>query len=70
MPIVSGIFSNRYNDPEDYEEFIGAESFPYVILRESQEPEEWITEPNKQPVSFFERIVTMMKFQNVIKPQF
>ena len=73
MPIVSSSFSsNRYNDFDDYEDFCGLECFPYVSLREHEEPTPVLIEPNKQPQapSFFNRIFAMVKFQNRFKPQF
>jgi len=66
MPIVGGIFSNRYQEQEDYEYLYGAESFPYVILRETEKEQSIpvVTEKPKQQVSFFKKLLGMIKFPN------
>ena len=67
MPMVNGMFSNRYQEQEDYEFLCGAEAFPYVILRETDEPEPTaeVEESVKllQEVSFFKRLLSKIKFQ-------
>ncbi len=40
MPIVNGIYPNRFDDSDDFEDFCGMEHFPYILLREdvTEEP--------------------------------
>lgn len=64
MPITNGVFSNRYQEQEDYEYHCGAEFFPYIILREIEEPEPpIIVEEIEEKNSFFKNILAMIKFK-------
>lgn len=63
MPIINGVFSNRYDDSDDYEDYCGMESYPYVILRESEELPITPSEVPKEKMSFLKRVSAMIKFK-------
>lgn len=65
MPIIDRGFSNRYEEPEDFEEYCGAESYPYVILREPDQEEPVVkaedASSNQIPPTFWERVLIALK---------
>ena len=64
MPILNGVFSNRYQEHEDYEFLCGAEAYPYVILREEEAVELPVAQKvAKEETSFLKRISARMKFK-------
>lgn len=70
MPITNGVFSNRYQEQEDYEYFCGAEFFPYIIINETEEVEEIqpsepsvIVNKTEEKGSFIKRVLAMIKFK-------